>query len=620
MDIELQEIRDFIASIPPFDRLPEEYLGHLTRAIAIRYIRRGKSMPPDSDKPPELYILRQGAVTLYSSEGNLVGMLGEGDICTSFCSHGEAAGFTVKVTEDTLVYVIPCSTLTEIVKDHPTVESFFRQTSAQRLKQAVTTQQQESAVNSSLMSTSVEDVISGGVVSVDLTATIGDAARVMTDNGVSSVLITERGKPVGIITDRDLRKRCLAAGLSRQESVREIMTTGMLHVNSNASAFDALMIMTRKHIHHLPVIDYEQLKGMLTTTDLIRHEGRNSVYLSSSIRKAESLDSLVEMSRMLPELQMQLINMGGSAEHVGKAITAVTGAITRRLIEMAEEKFGPPPVPYAWIAGGSQARFEQSSHSDQDNALIISDEMTSEHEVWFESLANFVCDGLNDCGYIYCPGDAMASNPKWRQPRKVWAGYFESWINTPEPMALMLSSIFFDLRAIHGDKQLLKSLRQQVLSQTRNNQLFLAHMSVNALHHRPPLGFFRDFVLVHDGKHDDSLDLKHNGIVPIIDMARIYALAEGVPAVNTVERLEQTAGSRMLSTGGSANLLDAFEFIGKLRMEHQATQISNGDPPDNFMLPSELSKLEREHLKDAFKVIQTMQAVLEQRYQIGSIG
>ena len=620
MDIELQEIRDFIASIPPFDRLPEEYLGHLTRAIAIRYIRRGKSMPPDSDKPPELYILRQGAVTLHSSEGNLVGMLGEGDICTSFCSHGEATGFTVKVTEDTLVYVIPCSTLTEIVKDHPTVESFFRQTSAQRLKQAVTTQQQESAVNSSLMSTTVEDVISGGVVSVDLKATIGDAARVMTDNGVSSVLITERGRPVGIITDRDLRKRCLAAGLSRQESVREIMTTGMLHVNSNASAFDALMIMTRKHIHHLPVIDDEQLKGMLTTTDLIRHEGRNSVYLSSSIRKAESLGSLVEMSRMLPELQMQLINMGGSAEHVGKAITAVTGAITRRLIEMAEEKFGPPPVPYAWIAGGSQARFEQSSHSDQDNALIISDEMTSEHEAWFESLANFVCDGLNDCGYIYCPGDAMASNPKWRQPRKVWAGYFESWINTPEPMALMLSSIFFDLRAIHGDKQLLKSLRQQVLSQTRNNQLFLAHMSVNALHHRPPLGFFRDFVLVHDGKHDDSLDLKHNGIVPIIDMARIYALAEGVPAVNTVERLEQTAGSRMLSTSGSANLLDAFEFIGKLRMEHQATQISNGESPDNFMLPSELSKLEREHLKDAFKVIQTMQAVLEQRYQIGSIG
>ena len=620
MEIELQEIRDFIASIPPFDRLPEKHLDRLTRAITIRYIRRGRSIPPDSTSPPELYILRQGAVTLYSSEDNLVGMLGEGDICTSFCATEENTGFTVKTTEDTLIYVIPCNTLTEIVRDQPDVESFFRHTSAQRLKQAVATKQQESAVTSTLMNTHVVDVISGGVVAVDVTATIEDAARVMTDNGVSSVLITERGKPVGIITDRDLRKRCLATGMSRKAPVREIMTSGMLHISSTTTAFDALMIMTRKHIHHLPVIDNEQLQGMLTTTDLIRHEGRNSVYLSSSIRKADSLDTLVEMSQMLPELQMQLINMGGSAEHVGKAITAVTGAITRRLIEMAEEKLGPAPVPYAWVAGGSQARFEQSSHSDQDNALIISDEMTSKDEAWFESLANFVCDGLNDCGYIYCPGDAMAKNPQWRQPQKVWSEYFDKWINTPEPMALMLSCIFFDLRTIHGDKQLLRTLRKRVLDQTRNNQLFLAHMSANALHHRPPLGFFRDFVLVHDGKHNDTLDLKHNGIVPIIDMARIYALAEGIPSVNTVERLEKAAGSKTLSSGGSANLLDAFEFIGKLRMEHQANQISNGQSPDNFMQPSDLSKLEREHLKDAFKVIQTMQAVLEQRYQVGRIA
>jgi CBS domain-containing protein len=184
----------------------------------------------------------------------------------------------------------------------------------------------------------------------------------------------------------------------------------------------------------------------------------------------------------------------------------------------------------------------------------------------------------------------------------------------------MLSSIFFDLRVIHGDKQLLRSLVDRVLEQTRNNQLFLAHMTANALHHRVPLGFFRDFVLVHDGKHDDTLDLKHNGIVPIIDMARIYALAEGIRPVNTIERLQQAAGTPTLSAGGSANLLDAFEFIGKLRMEHQARQIRNGEAPDNFQSPKELSRLEREHLKDAFKVVQTMQAVLEQRYQAGRLA
>jgi CBS domain-containing protein len=620
MDIELQEIRDFIGGIPPFDRLPEDVLTRMTRALTIRYIRRGKAMPPDTDADPSLYILRQGAITLFSPEGNLVGMLGEGDVCTSFCMTDKDVTFRIEVTEDTLVYVIPCLVLEEIVQAYPSVDAFIRQSAAQRLKSAVAAQQHEASLTSTLMNTPVEDVMSGPVISIDLSATIRQAAQVMTDGKVSSILVTRQGRPAGIITDRDLRQRCLAAGLSADEPVSRIMTTDMVSVAPTQMAFDALMTMTRKHIHHLPVIEDEQVQGVITATDLIRHEGRNSVYITSSIRKAGSLDELVELSRLVPGLQVQLINMGGSTEHVGNALSAVTGAFTRRLIELAERQLGPAPVPYAWVAGGSQARREQMSHSDQDNGLIISDAMREEDEGWFTSLADFVCDGLDACGYVYCPGEAMAKNPKWRQPQHVWKAYFNRWIDTPEPMALMLSSIFFDLRVIHGTKELLQQIQQQVLQQTSSSQFFLAHMTANALHHRTPLGFFRDFVLVHDGQHDDTLDLKHNGLVPIIDMARIYALAEGIPDVNTVARIEKAAGSQTLSKSGAANLLDAFEFIGKLRMQHQARRIRNGEEADNFISPQDMSRLEREHLKDAFKVVQTMQAVLEQRYMAGRVG
>jgi CBS domain-containing protein len=620
MNVELQEIRDFIAGIPPFDRLPDEALNRMTHQLSIRYIRRGKAMPPDEAVEPSLYILRQGAVTLLSSEDNLVGMLGEGDVCTSFCMSDTEAEFHIKVTEDTLVYAIPCHVLADIVREHPSVDDFIRHSAAQRLKSAVADQQLEASQTSTLMNTPVEDVMNGGVVSIDIGASIQQAAQTMTDNRVSSILVIKNDLPAGIITDRDMRQRCLAAGLPVETSVSKIMTTGMIHVAPNDMAFDALMTMTRKHIHHLPVIEGEQVQGMITATDLIRHEGRNSVYITSSIRKAENLDALVELSRLVPGLQVQLINMGGSTEHVGNAISAVTSAFTRRLIELAEQDLGPAPVPYAWVAGGSQARREQMSHSDQDNGLIISNDLSEEDEGWFTSLADFVCDGLDACGYVYCPGEAMAKNPKWRQPQRVWKVYFDKWINTPEPMALMLSSIFFDLRVIHGKSKLLKKMRKQVLKKTQSNQLFLAHMTANALHHRTPLGFFRDFVLVHDGQHDDTLDLKHNGLVPIIDMARIYALAEGITAVNTVERIEKAAGSRTLSETGAANLLDAFEFIGKLRMQHQAKRIRNGEGADNFILPTDMSRLEREHLKDAFKVIQTMQAVLEQRYMAGRVG
>lgn len=614
MDIELQEIRDFLASIPPFDRLPLTIVEQLTQAVSIRYIRRGLPLPPDNVTQNRLYIIRKGSIALQSEKRNLLGKLSEGDICTIFCSSEIHEKFVIDVKEDTLVYTIPCDVLSEIVQDHPSVSTFVQKTASQRLKDAVSNMMYESALISPLMHMSTIEVMHSPVVSINAKSSIYQAARLMGDTGISSLLVKEGEKPIGILTDRDITKRCVAAQLSPESLVTAIMTKDMLSVTTDSTAYDALMIMTRKHIHHLPVIDDEKLMGIITVTDLIRQEGRNSAYLTSSIRKAESIEALKEHSKTIPQLQLQLAKMGGTAEHVGKGVTSITTAITLRLIELAEIKLGPAPVPYAWVAAGSQARREQTSCTDQDNGLIISDKLKEKHKPWFEALAKFVCDGLNECGYVYCPGNVMAMNPEWRQTSSVWAKYFDTWVNQPEPMALMYSSIFFDLRTIHGDKRLLKNIRKKMLKQTQKSTLFIALLIRNALKLRPPLGFFRDFVLVHDGEHNDTLDLKHNGIAPIVDLARIYALSEGVGEVNTVERLKRVAGTPSLSKEGAANLLDALTFIGSLRIKHQAEQIRKGLVPDNFMPPAEISKLEREHMKDAFKVIQTMQNNLERNH------
>ena len=614
MDIELKEIRDFLASIPPFDRLPMELVESLTHESAIRYIRRGMPMPPENVKRNRLYIIRKGAISLNSYKGKLLGKLSDGDICTVFCMDEALEKFNIIVEEDTLVYSIPCEVLYKIVADFPTVSSFIQRTASQRLSEAVNTMKNEASMSSSLMHMENGDIMHSPVATIETGSSIFDAASKMADIGISSLMITSNESPVGIITDRDITKRCIAKKVSPEADVDEIMTTEMVSVTSDSSAYDALMIMTRKHIHHLPVIDDDRISGIITITDLMRQEGKNSAYLSSAIRKATSIKELQEHSSTIPQLQVQIVKQGGTAEHVGKGVTAITSAITRRLIELAEAKLGPAPVPYAWVAAGSQARREQTSHSDQDNGLIISDDLKPEDKPWFEALARFVCDGLADCGFIYCPGDVMAINPKWCQTQSVWAEYFHNWINVPKPKALMYASIFFDLRTISGDKALLEDVRKNVLEQTQKATLFLAHMSSNAMKLKPPLGFFRDFVLVHDGEHNDTLDLKHNGIAPIVDLARIYALSEGISEVNTVDRLKQAAGTPSLSEEGAANLQDALMFIGTLRIKHQANQINNGIPADNFMAPIAISKLEREHLKDAFKVIQTMQSSLDRKF------
>ena len=617
MEIELQEISDFLISVHPFENLPQVIIEKLIKNISIRYIRRDTSFIKEFNIPDRLYLLRKGAVSLLSDEDKLLGKLGEGDICTAFCHIEQDIKFTIKVEEDTLVYTIKCQTISNILQDYPEQLAFLQKTSSLRLKANATKTQDTNSLTSSLMKTPVADIMHHPVITAEISNSIRDAAVIMADNNVSALIILNKKKLVGILTDKDITKRCIAKDIPTSASVEQIMTKNITSAPASSNAFEVMMTMTRKQIRHLPIIDEKKLTGIIGVTDFLRLEGRNSVYITNAISKAESIEDIQTYSRVIPQLQLQSVQMGASADHIGKIITAISTAVTRRLIELAEEKLGPAPVPYAWLAAGSHARREQSSHSDQDNALIISDKMTVNDDKWFAALAKFVCAGLNQCGYIYCPGDVMASNPKWRQPARKWTEYFTSWITTPSPKALMYSSIFFDLNRLYGESQLLDDVRENMLKLTPMNDLFLAHLTFNALKLKPPLGFFRDFVLIHDGKHNDTLDLKHNGIAPIVDLARIYALAEGVGEVNTIERLKQVRGSHSLSREGADDLLASLEFISTLRMKHQAQQINIGIEADNFMAPAEISKLERSHLKDTFKVIQTLQSYVEMRYKIG---
>ena len=626
MDSELSEISTFIHNIPPFDSLPKQVLAQLVRELNINYVRKEEGLPPKGIHEPRLYILRKGAMSCLSSAGELVSRLGEGDLCTAFYYPQDKQSqltnpdktLQVITDEDSLSYSVDVTVLNNIGERYPSISDYFSQNSAQRLKSKMNQVNEESILSSTLMNTSVSNFYQSPVASISETKSIQQAAIQMTEQGYSCLVVTAETNanavPVGIITDKDIRRRCVATGLSSSEQISEIMTSDMYTIDIKNNAYDALMTMTAKHIHHLPVTKHGELVGMVTVTDLINNEGHNAVNLSSIIHKANTVTELKEISQLLPKLQIRLAKLGSSADHVGKSISAITMAFTKRLIEMAEYRFGQAPVPYAWLAAGSQARQEQLAHSDQDNAIIICDSMKPYDDAWFENLAHFVCDGLAECGFIYCPGDIMATNPKWRQPKKVWQKYFYDWVETPSPKALLNSSVFFDLDTIYGDSTLLSDVRKKMLRKTQNSTLFIAHLSKNALGLRPPLGFFRDFVLIQNGKHKATLDLKHNGIAPVVDLARIYALSEGISAVNTIERIQQAAGTASLTKASADNLIDAYEFLGMLRVEHQAKELMRGDSPDNYLSPKEISKLEREHLKDAFKVIKTLQDARQSSY------
>ncbi|TSE21553.1 Hypoxic response protein 1 [Tepidimonas alkaliphilus] len=444
------------------------------------------------------------------------------------------------------------------------------------------------------------------------------AAQRMREHGVSSVLIAEEGALRGIVTDRDLRNRVLAAGLDPARPVIEIATTALQTVDIGDAAFDALLLMARHNIHHVPVTEGGRVVGLISSTDLQQRQSDSAVVLAHALHQQDTVEDLRRVTQRVGALQRQLVAAGASAHAIGRVVSALTDALTMRLLQLAERELGPPPVPYAWVAAGSQGRNEQTAQSDQDNCLVLDDAYDeARHGAYFAALARWVCDGLHACGYVYCPGEMMATTPQWRLPRARWQELFRSWIETPDPKALMLTCVFFDQRFVAGERGLLETLRAEVLARTPGQRIFLAHMVANALTHTPPLNWLGRIQTLRDGEHAGAIDLKHSGIVPIVDLARVYALAGGIAAVNTRERLLRGADSGEISPDRARDLVDALEFLSTLRVRHQARQLEAGHAANNHLRPAELSALERRHLKDAFAVVKDLQSVLEKRYLAG---
>jgi CBS domain-containing protein len=445
-------------------------------------------------------------------------------------------------------------------------------------------------------------------------ASIRDAARLMKKHRVSSLLIIDHGRLAGILTDRDLRERVLAEGISDTTAIEQVMTHDPLCIDAGGRLHDAQIKMMSEGIHHLPVTKADQPVGIITLSDILRANNTEPLSLIQSINRSDNVDALKEAAKGLPALIVELVERDTRAMEVGRIVTAVSDSITKRLLLLAQSRYGEPPCDYAWLGFGSQARQEQVIGSDQDNGLLLPDGTTDEDKAYFRDFTDFVNTGLDQCGMPCCPGDIMARNDKWRLTLQGWKDCFARWIQQPSPKAIMHASIFFDMRHIAGRAELTGSLHRYVLDRAKNNTIFQAYMCDNALFHSPPLGFFKTFVLESDGDHNRMLDLKKRGTIPVVDIARNFALSVGLPAMNTIERLEGIVDSGTMSAEMSSSLIDAHEFIAGLRLEDQGRKYMAGQAVDNYLDPSRLSPLLRHQLKDAFAVVREAQAAMKARF------
>ena len=599
MPLNQDQIIRFLKSVHPYDALPDGAVAELAPLFDAWEVEQGFSIYDVGEKLAGLFLIYEGQVEVRDENDVVVSHLG---IRNSFGERGllrdGIAVTSASADEHSVVLVLPPIAFYKLIEEHAPAKKFFDRSRLEKPREA------------SLATSLVNTLMAHTPMTCAPDATVQDAARLMRDKRISSLCVTEGDALTGILTTRDLSGKVLAEALPITTPVKSVMTSSPVTLAPNSIGSDVLHTMMEMKIGHVPIVEAGKLVGIVTQTDLTRFQAVSSAELVSEIASAKTAEEMAEVTARIPKLLVQLVAGGNRHEVVTRLITDIADTATRRLLTLGEELLGTPPVPYLWLACGSQGRQEQTGVSDQDNCLFLHDSVTEADMPYFHALAKFVCDGLDTCGYVYCPGDMMATNPRWCQPIKVWEKYFAGWIGTPDPEAQMLASVMFDLRPIGGHKHLFDDLQEDTLTAASNNSIFVAHMISNSLKHTPPLGLLRGFATIRSGEHKNQLDMKHNGVVPIVDLARIYALQGKLTAVNTRARLETAANTGVLSKSGARDLLDAYDLIAETRLQHQAELVKDDKAPNNYLLPAELSDFERSHLRDAFVVVKTLQSAI----------
>ena len=619
-----REAYQFLSNLRPFSFLPDQEVQSMAaEMVTVNHPKDVFLLIQGRSKVEHLHILKKGAVERYYREKNkdlMRARLREGDFFggISMLLHDGISVCMFRTTEDSELYLLPKRIFLDILSRYPAFSDYFTNMlgkwmldKSYAMPIAKTMQPKEESPQ--IFNQRVENIFSNKIVFCGTDTSIREAASMMGDNRCSSILVKEPGGDfVGIVTDRDLRNKVIIqAACDMTGTASQIMSSPLSTVPAQATVSEALMIMMMKNIKHLAVTDSdEKVIGIVTNKDILEAHGQSPFFLLREIHAASGIEDLTDKHSRMPGLIQSLMNSGAKAMNVARMVSVISDGILNKLIGFAIDALGPPPVRFAFMIVGSEGRREQTIKTDQDNAIVYEDppeEAAETIRAYFLNFGEKVCNWLDQAGYTFCNGGVMAKNPQWCQPLSVWKKYFSTWIGTAEPEALMQSSIFFDFRLGYGDMAMVDELRRHLFQALVERPNFFRYLAETTLERKPPLGFFRTFVVESKGEHRDTLDVKHP-MITIVNYTRLYALKNGIEETNTQERMYQIFLKKGLSWEDYHDFEQAYSFLMQLRLTRQLTAvIKENAKPDNYINPNKLSRLERTMLKEIFRRIEKYQ-------------
>jgi CBS domain-containing protein len=569
-------------------------LLHVAAAVAVRSYPAGTDILVE-DGPPasELYVIRSGSLELRHQD-EVVDILEPGEsVGHPSLLTGMASAFTVRAHEDSTCYTIAREVAMEIL-GRPAGAVFVARTMRERLTRTGHTVHGLPEVRT----VRIGNLVKGAPVFCPPERSIRDAATLMSTESVSGLLIPADGE-LGIVTDTDFRRKVVGGNVSPDAPVTTIMSRPLLTVSADRYVMDAALDMLYMGVQHLGVTDSRgNVTGLLSAGDLLGLAYRSPFALRASILNASGEAALEAATKELPELFVTLVQAGLKAPDIGRVLALNCDAVTSRLIDFAISRHGPAPRAWAWLALGSVARRELTLASDQDNALAYADPPDPEVDAYFERIAQDVNAGLVGTGFGADISGVVAGNRLWRMSESQWVQTFRDCLILPDLSHLVRAVVSFDFRHVAGGLEVTPPL-VAVLRNARAYRGFLTQLARTATDAPPalPHRFFAS-----RWQHQE-INLKKGGAVPIANLARYHALANGITISSTLDRLMAAEGLGAISKETARSLREAFEVIYQVRLDRQAEQVRGGLKPDNLIRPEELQPAARAELREAFHAI-----------------
>lgn len=619
----------FLKDFHPFAFLDQDELEGLATNITVRFFAAGETIYQEGDDfTGEVYVLRQGNVKLLKKDESSIRLVDQcepGDVFgVRALFIGKSYELTAECAEESLVYAISKKTFEVLLGHSASFSLYFAKgyASGQLIVRG-----EYQAETSPLMKARFDNqrlLYSQNVLTCKSTDSIQQAAQLMSALNVGSIIVAdEENRPLGIITDTDLRKKVVAKGISIDRPVGEIMSSPVFTAHEGLTLPEALGAMIKRRLNHIVITSdgkpSSTISGILSDRDVLVSQKNHPAALIKSIHNSNDVEKWAAARNAAEDLLQEYLEQEVSISLVANLITSINDAIIEKALDRAiEETPAAGQHVLCWFNLGSEGREEQLLRTDQDNALVFADTDNVEEtrEIMLQ-VSSRVTEMLDQCGFEKCPAEVMASNPNYCLSFSEWKQLFSRWIDEPDPASVMSATIFFDFRPTYGSRRLGEGIQEYLQNELKPGSLFFHNLAKNALQNPPPLSFFKNFLVEQSGEHRSEFDIKKRAMMPISDAARLLCLSHGIVNVqNTAERFHLLAQREP----NNHKLFEEAALAYEIMMRYRALNGLRNKDSGRYIHLTELNKLEKQMIKNAFIPIKDLQEMISVRFQVNAFN